>query len=64
MARRHSEQMRAAGTVAHVLPGGGDLASRLAAARIGYSKAFENVASGATSLDAHAATEASPAHLG
>lgn len=62
VARRHSEQMRAAGVVAHVLPADGDLTARLAAARIGYRKAFENVASGASSLDAHAAIEASPAH--
>jgi uncharacterized protein YkwD len=62
VARLHSGQMRAARTVAHVLPADGDLAARLAAARIGYQRAFENVASGASSLDAHAATEASPAH--
>jgi uncharacterized protein YkwD len=62
VARAQSERMRAAGTVAHVLPGSGDLVDRLGAARIPYRRAFENVASGATSLAAHAAAEASPAH--
>ncbi len=62
VARQHSERMRAASTVAHVLPGDGDLAGRLAAARLPYRRAFENVASAATALEAHAAAEASPAH--
>lgn len=62
VARRHSEQMLAAGTVAHVLPADGDLAARLAAARIPYRRAFENVSSGSSALEAHAAAEGSPAH--
>jgi len=62
VARRHSERMRSAGVVAHVLPGESELVDRLRAARIAYRRAFENVASGGTALDAHAATEASPAH--
>jgi uncharacterized protein YkwD len=62
VARHHSEQMLAANTVAHVLPGDGDLAARLAAARIPYHRAFENVSSGESALEAHAAAEGSPAH--
>lgn len=62
VARAHSERMRAARTVAHVLPADGELAQRLGAARIPFRRALENVASGASALDAHAATEASPAH--
>jgi uncharacterized protein YkwD len=62
VARRHSERMLAARTVAHVLPGGGELADRLGAERIPFRRAWENVASGGSALDAHAATEASPAH--
>jgi uncharacterized protein YkwD len=62
VARSHSERMLAARKVAHVLPSDGELAGRLAAARIPFRRAFENVASGASALDAHAATEASPAH--
>lgn len=61
-ARRHAEGMRAAGLVAHVLPGGKELADRLRAAGIPFRRAWENLASGPTSLEAHAATEASPAH--
>lgn len=63
VARAHSERMRATRTVAHVLPGSGELADRLSAARIPFLRAWENVASASTPLDAHAATEASPAHL-
>jgi uncharacterized protein YkwD len=62
VARRHSQRMLAAGTVAHVLPGGGELADRLGAARIPFRRAWENVASGESALDAHAAAESSPAH--
>jgi uncharacterized protein YkwD len=62
VARAHSERMLAKRTVAHVLGRAGDLADRLGAARIPFRHAYENVASGATALDAHAATEASPAH--
>jgi uncharacterized protein YkwD len=64
LARRHSERMLAAGTVAHVLPGSPELAERLATARVRYRRALENVARGESSLAAHAATEASPAHRG
>lgn len=62
VARSHSERMLEARRVAHVLPSDGELAGRLSAARIPFRRAFENVASGASALDAHAATEASPAH--
>lgn len=62
VARRHSERMLAARAVAHVLPGDGELADRLGAERIPFRRAWENVASGGSALDAHAATEASPAH--
>jgi uncharacterized protein YkwD len=54
--------MLATGNVAHVLPGSPELAERLASARIPYRHAFENVARGESSLAAHAAIEASPAH--
>ena len=64
VARRQSERMLAAGTVAHVLPGSPELADRLAAARVRYRRALENVARGESSLAAHAAMEASPAHRG
>lgn len=63
VARSHSERMLAARAVAHVLPSGGDLAQRLGAARIAYHRAFENLASSTSALEAHAAAEASPAHL-
>lgn len=62
VARRHSEAMRRTGIVAHALPGGQELARRLRDAGIPFRRAFENVASGPTSLEAHAAAEASPAH--
>jgi uncharacterized protein YkwD len=61
-ARRHAEGMRAAGLVAHVLPGGKELADRLRDAGIPFRRAWENLASGPSALEAHAATEASPAH--
>lgn len=62
VARRHSGRMLAARSVAHVLPGSGELVDRLAAGGVPFSHAYENVASGATTLEAHAAIEASPAH--
>ena len=62
-ARRHSEAMLAAATVAHRLEGGGDLSARLAAAGIPFRSGRENVARGAGALDAHRAMVESPAHL-
>ncbi len=62
-ARRHSEAMLAAGTVAHRLDGGGDLSSRLAAAGIRFRSGRENVARGDDAIDAHRAVVESPAHL-
>ncbi len=62
-ARRHSEAMLAAGTLAHRLPGGEDLLARLAAAGIRYRSARENVARGDGVIDAHRAMVESPAHL-
>jgi uncharacterized protein YkwD len=64
VARRHSAAMAAAGVVAHVLDGSGDLGARLRAARVPYRRAYENVARAETALEAHAAAEESPAHLG
>jgi uncharacterized protein YkwD len=63
VARAHSAAMASAGTVAHVLPGSGDLGDRLRRARVPYRRAFENVARAATALGAHEAAEESPAHL-
>lgn len=63
VARRHAEAMAAAGRVAHVLPGSPDVATRLGRAGVPFRRAYENVARAATALDAHAAVEASPAHL-
>lgn len=62
VARRHSEAMRAAGRIAHVLPTSPGLVDRLRAARLPYRRASENVASGGGVLAAHAAAEESPAH--
>jgi uncharacterized protein YkwD len=63
VARRHSEAMRAAGRIAHVLPGSGELGERLRRAGVPYRLASENVASAATALAAHEQIEGSPAHL-
>jgi len=63
LARRHSVAMRAAGLVAHNLPGGGTLVSRLQGSAVPFSRAWENVARGDGALDAHEATVGSPAHL-
>jgi uncharacterized protein YkwD len=63
VARGHSARMAAAGTVAHVLPGSGDLRDRLRGAGVRYRRAYENVARAATALEAHEAAEESPAHL-
>ena len=62
-ARRHSEAMLAAGTVAHRLDGGGDLAERLAGSGVRFRSARENVARGDGAVDAHRAMVESPAHL-
>jgi uncharacterized protein YkwD len=62
VARRHSDAMWAAGTLAHVLPGSGSVGDRLRRAGIGYRSAFENVAKGASALGAHRMIEESPAH--
>jgi uncharacterized protein YkwD len=62
VARRHSEAMLAAGTLAHVLPGSGTPAERLHRARVPFALALENVAMGASALAAHRAAEESPAH--
>jgi uncharacterized protein YkwD len=62
VARRHSEAMREAGRIAHVLPGAGDLTERLRGAGIAFRRAYENVASAAGALAAYALTEESPAH--
>ncbi len=62
-ARRHSERMREARRLAHVLPGSGDVGERLRTARIPYHLVFENIAFASTSLEAHRTAEESPAHL-
>jgi uncharacterized protein YkwD len=62
-ARRHSEAMAAAGRVAHVVPGSGEVGERLRRARVPYRLALENVARAASGLDAHDTAEESPAHL-
>ncbi len=63
VARRHSEAMRAAGGVGHAVSGSPGPEERLRAARLPYRRLYENVAAAATALEAHAAAEASPAHL-
>jgi uncharacterized protein YkwD len=63
VARAHSAAMRDAGKVSHVLAASGELTDRLRRARIGYRRAYENVARGSAALGAHAAAEESPAHL-
>jgi uncharacterized protein YkwD len=63
VARRHSEAMAAAGRVAHVVPGSGEVGERLRRAGVPYRLAAENVARAASGLDAHATAEESPAHL-
>jgi uncharacterized protein YkwD len=63
VARRHSEAMRSAGLVAHVLPGSSDDVSRRLQRRgVAYRRALENVARGRTALEAHRVAEDSPAH--
>jgi uncharacterized protein YkwD len=64
IARRHSEAMAAAGRVAHLVPGSRDAGERLRRAGVRYRRAYENVARASTALEAHAAAEESPAHLG
>jgi uncharacterized protein YkwD len=55
--------MLAAGTVAHRIDGGGDVAARVAAAGLTYRSARENVGRGDGAMDAHRAMVESPAHL-
>jgi uncharacterized protein YkwD len=62
-ARKHSAAMLAAGTVAHRLEGGPDVAARVAASGVAYRSARENVARGDGVMDAHRAMVESPAHL-
>jgi uncharacterized protein YkwD len=64
VARRHSEAMAAAGRVAHAVPGSPAAGERLRRAGVPYRRSFENVARAGAALDAHAAVEESPAHLG
>jgi uncharacterized protein YkwD len=64
LARRHSEAMAAAGKVAHLVPGSRGAGERLRHGGIRYRRVYENVARAATALEAHAAAEESPAHLG
>jgi uncharacterized protein YkwD len=64
VARAHSARMLEQRTLAHVLPGSGDLGERLRGARVSYARALENVAVGGSTLAAHEAAEESPAHLG
>lgn len=63
VARRHTEAMRAAGTLGHIVPGSPGPEERVRAARIPYRRLLENVATSSTALEAHAAAVASPAHL-
>jgi uncharacterized protein YkwD len=63
VARRHSAAMRAAGAVAHLVPGSPGPAERLATARVPYRRVFENVAAARTGADAQDAAAESPAHL-
>lgn len=63
VARRHSAAMRAAGKVAHLVPGSPGPGDRLARAQIAYQRVFENVAAARSALAAHDAAVESPAHL-
>ncbi|MFO0581008.1 MAG: CAP domain-containing protein [Anaeromyxobacter sp.] len=63
VARMHSEAMRDANKVAHVLPGTGELGDRLRRAKVPYVRAYENVGRAPTALEAHHGAEESPAHL-
>jgi uncharacterized protein YkwD len=62
-ARRHSQDMLAAGELAHVLPGGADAQERLRRARIPFRRARENLARAGSALAAQESLEESPAHL-
>jgi uncharacterized protein YkwD len=64
LARRHSQAMAAAGKVAHLVPGSRGAGERLRHGGVRYRRVYENVARAATALEAHAAAEESPAHLG
>ena len=59
----HSAAMRAAGRVAHLVPGSPGPADRLLSAGIAYRRVLENVASARTALAAQEAAAESPAHL-
>lgn len=61
VATAHAERMRAAGSIAHDL-GEGDLRARFAEASLDARVVGENVARGATVLQAHRALYASPSH--
>lgn len=63
IARRHSEAMRDAGTLGHVLARERPLTERLGRAGVRFRRVFENVAAAPGALDAHDAAEESPAHL-
>jgi uncharacterized protein YkwD len=63
VARRHSAAMRAAGKVAHLVPGSPGPAERLSKAGIAYQRVLENVAAARSALAAHRAAADSPAHL-
>jgi uncharacterized protein YkwD len=63
LSRRHAEVMAEARRVAHVLPGSADVSTRLRGAGVAFRRGYENVARGATALEAHLAVEESPAHL-
>lgn len=63
VARRHSAAMRAAGKVAHIVPGSPGPGERLTRAGVAYQRAFENVAAARSALAAHRIAAASPAHL-
>jgi uncharacterized protein YkwD len=55
--------MAAAGKLAHVLRGSGDVGARLRRVRIPYRRVWENVARAEGALAAHQVAEESPAHL-
>jgi uncharacterized protein YkwD len=63
VARGHSVAMAAAGKLAHVLRGSGDVGARLRRVRIPYRRVWENVARAEGALAAHQVAEESPAHL-
>lgn len=62
-ARRQAAAMLAAGRLAHVLPGSGDVGARLRRAGIPFRRALENLARGSSALETQGSLEESPAHL-